>query len=154
IAELYNRVPRGNLVRINVVSNSTLMQTIPWEYMQEPGQVPGPSPERSVVRVVPTIGRDIAAPLEFSQTIRVLFVAAEPIDQEGVSWPDLKASIERTFAAKLPPSRFEIRAIEGATRDNLTKTLRTEAYDILHFSGHGQIGANGVGEILLTDRRT
>lgn len=153
IGELYAQLPRGHLVRIHVVSNSSVIQTLPWEYLQEPGQVPGPSRERSVVRIVPTIGRQAPDPLPFEQRIRVLFVAADPIDQEGVSWPELKASIERTFTAKLPAARFDIQAIEGATRSSLVTALRTQAFEILHFSGHGEIIA-GVGHIVLTDRQT
>jgi len=125
---------------------------MPWEYWQEPDQLPGPRRERSVVRIVPTHGRPSPEPLKIGEKVRVLFVSADPLDQEPVSWPELQASIERIFAARMP-GRFELSAIEGASRTGLLEAVRRAEFDIFHFSGHGEVN-NGVGQLILTDRRT
>lgn len=152
LERLYNRLP-ANHVRMHIFSDRTEIQALPWEYMQDPNRVPGPQRERSVVRIIPTIGREAPAPLAFGQKVRVLFVSADPVDQETVSWPELKESIERTFAARLPADRFTLEAIEGATRTGLAQMISQRQFDIFHFSGHGEV-RNGTGCLILTDRRT
>src|SRR5205085_7449817 len=95
---LYNRLPRNSLIRINIMTNRPDLQSLPWEYLQDPQQTPGPWSERSVVRVVPTIGRPALDPLPIAtagQKIRILFVYADPINQGAVDWTSVRASIEQ-----------------------------------------------------------
>jgi CHAT domain-containing protein len=74
------------------------------------------------------------------------------MDQEPVSWPELKATIERAFAARIP-DRFELEAIEGTSRRSLVEAIQRRPCDVLHFSGHGRV-VGGTGQLILTDRRT
>lgn len=151
LARLYNRLP-ASLVRVHIHSNRPDLQALPWEYLQEPAQVPGPKRDRAVVRIVPTIGLDPVAPRPLQGKVRILFVSADPLDQEGVSWPDVKESIERAFAARIP-DRFELTAVEGASQDALTDTVGQHDFEIFHFSGHSEV-IDGKGHLVLLDRRT
>ena len=82
---IYNRLPNSH-IRLQIYSNRPEIQALPWEYMQQPGMIPGPNSLRSVVRIVPTIGVHLPDPIKLGKTVRMLFVYAEPIDQDAVSW--------------------------------------------------------------------
>ncbi len=151
VLRLFGRLPASD-VRLQVLCDHPALSALPWEYLQEPGQLPGPSRERSVVRIVPTIGREAPAPRKLGDTVRVLFASADPFDQEPVSWPEVKASIERTFALRMP-GRFSIEAIDGASAADLLEAVRTREFDVFHFSGHGEV-VDGVGHLLLRDRKS
>jgi CHAT domain len=151
VARLYGRLPNSH-VRLHLVSNSPDLQSLPWEYLQDPNQVPGPNVMRSVVRVVPAVGLDPPTPLKLSsRKVKILFASADPSDQDLVSWPEVKASVERVFAARLPDS-FELEAIEATGRGTLLDAIQRSEFDIFHFSGHGTV-RSGAGQIVLTDRR-
>jgi hypothetical protein len=127
---------------------------MPWEYWQEPNQNPGPRLNRSVVRIVSTIGQPLPEPLQLGERVRVLFASAEPTDQQPVSWPEVKDAIEGTFQARLGGlDRFEFKAIDGTTRAGLLDAVSKEPFDIFHFSGHGET-SDKMGYLILTDRTT
>jgi hypothetical protein len=146
---LYNRVPSSH-VRIQILSNHGDVQSLPWEFLTEPGQPCAPRRERSVVRVVPTIGLTAPGPRPFQSITRVLFASADPSDQGQVSWPDVKASIELAFAAHIPPERFTVEAIQSTSKAALAAALAKGAWDIFHFSGHGEV-IKGTGYLILVD---
>jgi hypothetical protein len=152
VRRLYDRLPDAH-VRIQVISNRAEIQALPWEFMQEPAQVPGPWRLRSIVRIVPSVGRPAPTPLSLGEAgkVRVLFISADPQDQSPVSWPESKELIERTFRARLPES-FELEAIEGASPEDLANQVTRCPYHILHFSGHGEV-IDGVGHLILVDRK-
>ena len=153
LTELYSRLSNGQ-VRIHILSNQPEMRAIPWEYWQEPAHTPGPRLDRSVVRIVPVIGQPPPPPLEIKDRVRVLFASAEPIDQEAVSWTDVRDEIESTFRARLNRiGKFEFKAIDGTTRTGLLDAVTQESFDIFHFSGHGEV-VKGIGHLVLTDRKT
>jgi hypothetical protein len=151
LARIYSRLPADD-VRIRIISDRPDLQSIPWEYFQDPARPGGPALERSIVRIVPTIGRPFVGPLLLRQNrpLRVLFVSADPVDQEAVSWPELKEDVEATFAAFIR-GRAELTAVEGTDRDALTDAVQSGSYDIFHFSGHGTV-VDGVGQIVLVNR--
>jgi hypothetical protein len=150
IRRLYDLLPQTD-VRINVLSDRAEVQKLPWEYLQEPDFVPGPRRQRSVVRIVPTIGQKPPPLIRLQETIRVLFVSAAPIDQGPVDFAVVRAAIERTFGAKIP-GRFTLKAVDGATRESFGTAVK-EPFDILHFSGHGDVSADGKGRLLLVHRK-
>lgn len=153
IARLYSRLSNGQ-VRIHILSNQPELREIPWEYWQEPAHTPGPRIDRSIVRIVPIIGQPPPVPLEVKQQVRVLFASAEPVDQEAVSWTDVRDEIESTFRARLNRiGKFEFKAIDATTRASLLDAVTQESFDIFHFSGHGEI-VKGIGHLILTDRKT
>jgi len=154
VARLYSRIPLGTFVRIHILTNRPDLQSLPWEYLQDPNQVPGPGSERSVIRIVPTIGRAVPAPLPkvpAGQKIKILFVYADPSSEGPVSWPNVRASIDQVFASKIPPDRYEITPIPG-TPQALFKAFENAAdrYEIFQFSGHGDLDPNSnEGRLLL-----
>ena len=150
VRRLYDRLPAKH-VRIRLLSDHPDLQALPWEFLIEPGRPSAPRLERSIVRIVPTIGAATPPPKPLSDTVRVLFVWADPSDQAAVDWPNVKASIEQIFAAQMP-DRFTLTAIEG-TRAAVIKALQTEPFDIFHFSGHGVVDASGMGQLALKTKK-
>ena len=114
VQDLYSKLP-DSLVRIAILSNRSEIQGLPWEYWRDSKKRPAPRRDRSIVRVVPTIGVDEPKQLtlDASSKIRILFVYADPTDQDEVSWPEVKEKIDRTFRARLPATQFELVTIEG-----------------------------------------
>ncbi len=153
IKVLYDRLPPGH-VRIHILSNRPDLQALPWEYFQEPGRAAGPQVDRSVVRIVPTVGTPTPEPVSLRGKVRVLFVSADPPGLAPVGWPAVKEMIERTFhqfvVANMPQGiEFDFEAIEGANRMLLRTALQQKSYDVLHFSGHGEVNG-GVGNLILS----
>jgi hypothetical protein len=150
---LYDRLPSSPMhVRMHVFTNRPEFQAIPWEYLQEPNHKPGPRHERSVVRIVPTVGVETPPPkllTSQSSKVKVLFVAAEPRDQNPVSWPNVRDSIERTFRLSMP-EQFDLKVIPGVSAKAFTSETGFGGYDIVHFSGHGEV-IGGVGNLLFVD---
>lgn len=151
IRMLYDRLP-NTLIRLHILSNQADLQMLPFEYMQEPKRGPGPSRVRSVVRIVPTVGMHPPQPLAVDR-LRVLFVSSDPIDQGVVSWAEVKALIEKAFLP-LVPGRVDFKAVEGIDRRTLLDLTKRCDFDVFHFSGHGDVDANGKGRIILTNRKT
>jgi hypothetical protein len=149
VRKLYDRLPATH-VRINVLSNRPEVQSLPWEFLIEPNQMSAPRRERSIVRVVPTVGVTPDRPRSFSDKTRILFVSADPADQTAVSWPDVQASIENTFQEQLP-DRFALSAHDGATLASFVEAIQSGPFDIFHFSGHGVV-RKGEGNLVLTGR--
>lgn len=152
VARIYQRLPPKSHIRLQIYSNRADLQALPWEFLVQPGTPPGPNSLRSVVRVVPTIGVESPAPKSLSGGLRMLFVYAEPGDQAGVSWADIRDTIQDEFEVRAPAA-FTMDIVEGASPAALFNALQAEAYDVLHFAGHGQV-SQGVGELLFVNRKT
>lgn len=147
LGTLYDHVPDGS-VSLQVLSNRPQLKMLPWEYLELPNH-PAPHRDRCVVRVLPTCGVTAPAPLPKSGGIRVLFVSADPVDQSDVPWPEVQASIERAYQAQLP-GRVQLRVVEGATREALSRIIQQQAFDVFHFFGHGTI-RDGEGALVLVN---
>jgi hypothetical protein len=150
LAAVYNRVPAGN-VSVQILSNHPEIKALPWEFLLAPDRGPVPHRERCVVRVVETCGSDALAARRLRK-IRVLFVVADPVDQAGVRWDDIKARMESVFQSQMPGG-VQLKIVEGASRPALIKTIAAESFDIFHFLGHGDV-QNGQGRLVLTDVKT
>lgn len=142
LLEIYNRLPKEK-VRIQVLSNKADFQCLPWEYLQDPKSIKGPNKNRGVVRVIPTIGSVLPVARKLNDKIRLLFVYADPTDQPGVEWQDIKDSIENEFRVRQEEGTFTINVIEAASIEDLNDHLIKYNYDILHFNGHGLIAQSG-----------
>lgn len=156
VRDLYAGLPRDDAVRIHILSNQSDVQALPWEFLQEPGRAFGKG-QRSIIRIVPTLGIRLHDPKPLEGKVRILFVSADPLDQGQVDWPTVKSSIERTFsvelASRMATGSFEFDAIEGASFKTLIDQLLAKRYDILHFSGHGEV-RDEKGYLLFHNRRT
>lgn len=154
VERIYNSLPTDALVRLSILSNSQELQSLPWEYMQDPTQAAGPWLIRSVVRIIPTVGSKPREPLKMSdlkRKLKILFAFADPVDQDPVSWPAVKDAVERAFAARIPVNDYDLKVIDANPKD-LAEALQASDYDIFHFSGHGMVDEKGVGQLLLMDR--
>jgi len=158
VLQLYNRLPATH-IRIRILSNHSEVQSLPWEYLQEPGErVGGPRMARSIIRIVPIVGVPALQANGRPSKIRLLFVAADPADQAPIDWPEVQERIQRTFAQQIAdatgnPTVLDMRVVSAASRAALAREIAAQPLDILHFCGHGQV-VDGVGELLLLDRRT
>ena len=83
----------------------------------------------------------------------VLLVAADPVGLTGVSWQDIKDTIERVYNAHLGGSKLEMPTIEGADPLELLTELQTRQFDIVHFSCHGDV-KDGMGRLMLVNSQT
>jgi CHAT domain-containing protein len=152
IMELYSRLPKDD-VRIHMWCNRAEVQSLPWEYLQEPRTKRGPQRGRSVIRVVPTIGREVPEPPRLGADVRVLFASAAPTDQGVVGWEDVRDAVQRAFDVNLPDG-VTLKLVDGADPKILRKAIADETFDIFHFSGHGQVSRDGKGQLILVNRKT
>jgi hypothetical protein len=137
---LYNKLPAGP-VSLQILTDRSEIKEVPWEYLVTPDRQPSPHRERSVIRVQPTCGIYRCPTKRFGQTVRILFVSADPVDQVAVEWSDVAAVIERAMVAQIP-GEVSIKVVEGATRAGLLKIIQAETFDVFHFLGHGVIRSN------------
>lgn len=151
LLRLYNRLPVGP-VSMQILSDRPEFREVPWEYLTTPDCMPSPHRHRCVIRVHPTCGVDGPAPKKAREKIRVLFVSADPLDQVGVDWSEIKAVLDRTLVAQMP-GEASIEVVEGATRATLLDTIDRKNFDVFHFFGHGDLKA-GVGHLVLQDSKT
>jgi hypothetical protein len=138
---LYDLLPYNTLTRIHILTNRPDLQSLPWEYLQDPKHTSGPLLNRSIVRILPSIGPEPPDPLLLAQggpKIRILFVYADPANQGKVSWLDNEKSIRREFEARMPTERYDLEVVEG-TLAKCFVALNTGQYDIFQFSGHGDV---------------
>lgn len=153
LQEIYQLLPATES-RIHILSNQARIRSLPWEYLGFPQRAPGhPVRERSIVRIVPTRGREAPEPKKLGDSMRVLFVSAAPRDQNEVDFEAVRGALERTFQG-LMPDRFTLEAVDGATPASLRKAVAEKSFDILHFSGHGRVDEKGQGRLLLVNRKT
>jgi len=157
VKELYTSLPKEKMVRLNILSNRSDLKSLPWEYFQDPTVAPGPWLARSVIRVVPTRRGDPPDPLpliNLNRKLKILFAFADPVDQDPVSWVDVRDSVQRELTARLPADSYEMKVIDANPRD-LTEALQNnDGYDIFHYSGHANVDKNGKGYLLLLNRTT
>ena len=154
VYRIYDALSTTALIRLSIFSNSQELQSLPWEYMQDPEQVAGPWLIRSVVRIIPTTKSNLSDPLKMSdlkRKLKILFAYADPVDQDPVSWPAVKDAVERAFVTRIPANNYELKVIDANPKD-LAEALQANDYDIFHFSGHGIVDQNGVGQLMLMDR--
>jgi hypothetical protein len=152
LRRLYDRLPSTH-VRIQILSNMPELQSLPWEFIQEPNKPRGrPDLTRTVVRVVPTVGLDSFDPARKRKTLRVLFAYSDPVDLERVSWEQLKRSIERKLSGR-EGVQYTLNVIPGTSRTKLSRALASGPYDIFHFFGHGTV-RDGRGQLVFTNPRS
>jgi hypothetical protein len=150
LRKIWDSLPPTN-VPIQLISDHSQLRSLPWEYMLGDA-APGPSPNRSIARIVPTVGLDPGDPPSFGQKKpKVLFVASDPRDQEQVSWTEVQSALEASFARV--QGTVEMRTIAGAGWKETVEAILEFGPEIFHFSGHGEV-VNGKGRLLFTSRAT
>jgi hypothetical protein len=145
---LYNGLPAGDQVSIQIVSNAADVHRIPWEYLA-PHDCQPPHPHRCVVRIhqAPT-GAPLRA-LTRRKSLRVLLAVAEPPDEASTGWQEVKRDLDTLFANTLGPT-VRLNIIKAATAQDIADALAARQYDVFHFLGHGRL-VRGVGHVVLFD---
>ncbi|AFY51016.1 hypothetical protein Nos7524_5293 [Nostoc sp. PCC 7524] len=94
--------------------------------------------------------------------IKVLMVLASPSDQASLDLLKQESiKLQAELHRQLPRSsdgihylpEIELTLLDQPGREELTQTLEQGRYDVLHYSGHSDLGPNG-GEIYLVSSRT
>lgn len=155
LALLLSRASANRQVRLQVLANREEFHKLPWEYMQfdAPGTRPGPDNTRLMVRLPSaSLGNSPPSPLKLDSAagakLRLLFVAADPSDQQVVHWDRWLVRIQSKLEATLGPANFRIRVIPGSSQADVQKALAAEPCDVFHFAGHGTVDAQGEGVLL------
>jgi hypothetical protein len=153
VKTLYDKATSGNVIRLNILTNRADLQSLPWEYLQDPKQAAGPPQNRFVVRIPPRSAPDPLPPLQLSnlnRKLKLLFVYADPQNLDPVSWTNVLASKKNALEAQLPKDKYEEPVvIEGTLKALFDVLQHGEQFDIFHFSGHGDVDANQEGRIFL-----
>ncbi|MCL6750452.1 CHAT domain-containing protein [Nostoc sp. CCCryo 231-06] len=118
----------------------------------------GVSPLRSLRGATPT--QNMPTPLQ-EGSVKVLMVIASPSDQVRLDLQKqeaikLQAELHRIPRIAENSNRFpeiELTVLDQPGREELTQALEQSRYNVLHYSGHSNLGSNG-GEIYLASRRT
>ncbi|OCQ97010.1 heterocyst differentiation protein [Nostoc sp. MBR 210] len=94
--------------------------------------------------------------------VRVLMVLASPTDQMRLGLlkhealrlqAELHRHAARTIDSSIPLPEIELTILDQPGREELTQALEQGRYQVLHYSGHSNLGPNG-GEIYLVSSRT
>ncbi|MBU7583145.1 MAG: CHAT domain-containing protein [Nostoc sp. TH1S01] len=94
--------------------------------------------------------------------VRVLMVLASPTDQMRLDFlkqealrlqAELHRHASRTVDSSIPLPEIELTILDQPGREELTQALEQGRYQVLHYSGHSNLGPNG-GEIYLVSSRT
>ncbi len=112
IRSMYDRLPESS-VSVQLTSNWHELKRVPWEYLSAPN-TPAPSRQRSVVRVLPGLSAATQLSAPRRKRLKVLFVTANPIDQQGVS------KLQRLRSVILAANSANI-AVEGYGQQGVRK---------------------------------
>lgn len=156
VEQLYNLLPPDPMMRIHILTNRPDLQSLPWEYLQARNQGIGPMRNRSIVRIIPTIGLRPLKPLNLAnEKLKILFVYAVPQDQSLVSWPTVQSKIQDAIArsAGISTDKYQLKMIQGTTKGLFAAFQdKNEKYDIFQFSGHGDVDPQtGEGRLYFVD---
>lgn len=152
VAALYARLPSCH-VRIQLLAAHPKLAELPWEMLCEPGALPGPSRLRSIARIVSAQGHLAPPPAPLPGTIHVLFAAASPNDQFPVDSESARRALEYAFRLQLP-GEVRLTVLPSTSRQAFRQALARHHFDVLHFSGHGDVAPGGVGRLLFTHPKT
>jgi hypothetical protein len=156
VREIYNTLSQDTRICIHILTNRADLQLLPWEYLLFPKQASAPWRNRTIVRVVPSVGQKLPEPLDLSTPgakLKILFVYADPPDKGQVPWLQVLKGIELKLAAQIPKQGFDLTLVEG-TPKRLFEALRDNSFDIFHFVGHGDLDPETKkGHLLLLDQQ-
>lgn len=149
---LYDRLPPAGAVSIQIFSNRSDVQEIPWEYVVTPNRVNVPHRERSIIRIHPTCGIDpppLAKRSSKARKLKILFVWADPVNEADVPWREV-AEVHLKTLNLGGSDAIQYKMIQGASVASLTAAIAKETFDVFHFLGHGVL-VGGEGHIVLED---
>jgi tetratricopeptide (TPR) repeat protein len=136
----------GGTHRLTVVSDQARALNLPWELLPVGGERLGSSTRWGVFRTpdkVPTSTLDRRGP-----PLRIVFLAAAPQDQVPLDYEKEEEAILRATVALKGAQLF---TAELGTYDELDDLLQQVKPHVVHLSGHGIGGSDGVGRFCFED---
>jgi tetratricopeptide (TPR) repeat protein len=141
-------VPRLSDVRVEVASAAEGAAAVPWEVLRDPatGQALALG-ARAFVRIHPEPSRQARGPAA-GKAIRVLLVLCRPDKDADVPFRSVASRLVRLTNASRELVRLDV--LRPPTFARLTEVLRTaaqrgDAYQVVHFDGHGIYADLGIG---------
>lgn len=126
------------------------LHDLPWEYLLRPddGAFLGLSRSTAIVRYLslPLPSERPLLPLP----LRILAITAAPRDEEALALDD---EMDALHAAWRAVPGVEVEHLTDATLDALRQALLEREFHVLHFMGHGGLGADGEGMLCFEDGR-
>jgi CHAT domain len=118
---------------------------LPWELLcRGPGEDPmALSTQTTLVRALDVLGR--TEPRPFRAPLRIMVVMSSPKDAPPLNLKEERDRIERSWGGALGVEVAFVRPVAAEIR----KQLRAAEYHVVHYMGHGDFDANGVGLLLL-----
>ncbi|MDZ8188551.1 MAG: CHAT domain-containing protein [Nostoc sp. ChiSLP02] len=156
------------VLRLRLGLKDTRLARLPWEVMHAGDRPLATGPYVAFSRFQSGIlgASRLRSPNPFTPleetSVKVLMVIASPSDRvrldllkdEAIK---LQAELARPLARLSETSNhlpeIEVTVLDQPGREELTQALEQGRYDVLHYSGHSNLGPNG-GEIYLASRRT
>ncbi|AKG20799.1 cell division protein HetF [Calothrix sp. 336/3] len=155
---------RQKVLRLRLGLKDTKLARLPWEVMHAGDRPIATGPYIAFSRYQSGIGgtspiptSNMPSPLD-DGGIRVLMVMASPTDQVRLDLLKqeairLQSELHRNAEGNLHLPEIELTILEQPGREDLTQALEQGRFNILHYSGHSNLGSNG-GEIYLVSQRT
>lgn len=130
-------------VEITIAADTPDSKKVPWEYILWPDVKQAPHPARSIARVVAVANAAPHTPSKRKASkIKVLLIGADIIDGVAIPWDETKAILERIFglrtSAIVGRAEVEFTMVEGVTKQGFFDAVEAQAFDVIHFIGHGQ----------------
>ncbi|MBD2411876.1 heterocyst differentiation protein [Nostoc calcicola FACHB-389] len=156
------------VLRLRLGLKETRLARLPWEVMHAGDRPLATGPYVAFSRFQSGIlggsrlrSPNMPTPLEESG-VKVLMVIASPLDQVRLDLLKQEAIKLQAELGRLAPRfaegsnhlpEIELTVLDQPGREELTQALEQGRYQVLHYSGHSNLGPNG-GEIYLASRRT
>ncbi|WP_066384467.1 cell division protein HetF [Anabaena sp. CA = ATCC 33047] len=156
------------VLRLRLGLKDNRLARLPWEVMHAGDRPLATGPYIAFSRYQSGIARTSRLPvanrsqLPENGGIRVLMVLASPSDQVNLDLLKQEAiKLQAELHRQLPHSfngnhylpKIELTLLDQPGREELTQALEQGRFDVLHYSGHSDMGPNG-GEIYLVSNRT
>ncbi|MCC5637601.1 CHAT domain-containing protein [Nostoc sp. CHAB 5844] len=156
------------VLRLRLGLKDTRLARLPWEVMHAGDRPLATGPYVAFSRYQSGILTTSRLPsrnlpqLPEDGIVRVLMVLASPTDQTRLGLlkqealrlqAELHRHASRTAESSIPLPEIELTILDQPGREELTQSLEQGRYQVLHYSGHSNLGPNG-GEIYLVSSRT
>lgn len=152
------------VLRLRLGLKDTKLARLPWEVMHAGDRPIATGPYIAFSRYQSGIAagsglpsRNMPIPHE-EGAIKVLMILASPTDQVRLDLLKqeairLQEELQRQSESGDTLPEIQLTVLEQPGREELTQALEQGRYNVLHYSGHSNLGANG-GEIYLVSNRT
>ncbi len=151
---------QGNVLRLRLGLKGPHLPRLPWEVIHEETRAIATGKDLVFSRYQPTLA-PVALPGNTGDRVKILMVLAAPTDRENLALKreavhlqeDLKARWRSGTPVTGKPPQIQLDILEQPNREELTRALEQNHYQVLHYSGHSDVGAGG-GELYLVNRKT